>query len=203
MTGQILDHILHLQHHINLYEVIRRKNATHRHLQWYSSCHLLCWVAILSSVVLAILNPYWNLEGSFCPVLLMGHLHDVYWVNRYESTNLSTSSVLFLLLFSKFTSLNNCKYTHYLHHWLVWTCIGRETSHTRMFQAQCAYILPTVALMRASFLNVIKKLIYLNTFVLFFLLCSVGCQAITEQTHCSLWRVQNGWGGSQYVQQFQ
>ena len=131
---------------------------------------LSCHTGILSSVVLAILNPYWNLEGSFCPVLLMGHLHDVYWVNRSESTNLSTSSVLFLLLFSKFTSLNNCKYTHYLHHWPVQTCIGRETSHTRMFQAQCAYILPTVALMRASFLNVIKKTNIFKHFHFIFLL---------------------------------
>ena len=153
MTGQILDHILHLQHRIDLYEVIRHKNATHRHLQWYS-CHLLCWVAIPSSVVLAILNPYWNLEGSFCPVLLMGHLRDVYRVNRCESTNLLTS--LQCSSFSKFTSMNNCKSTHYLHHWPIRTCIGRETSHTRVIQVQCAYILPTVPLMHASFLNVIK-----------------------------------------------
>ena len=137
MTGQILDHILHLQHHIDLDEVIRLKNATLRHLQWYS-CHLLCWVAIPSSVVLAILNPYWNLEGSFCPVLLMGHLHDVYWVSRYESTNLSRSSVLFLLLFSKFTSLYNCKSTHYLHHWPVRTWKG-DKSHKNVSGTMCIY----------------------------------------------------------------
>ena len=90
--------------------------------------------------------------------LLMGHSRDVYRVNRCESANLSTSSVLFLLSFNKFVSSNNCKSTRYL-----WRRPVRRESHTRAFRAQCACVLPTVPLMRASFSSVI----YLNAVSLF------------------------------------
>ena len=42
-----------------------------------------------------------------------------------KSANLSTSSVLFLLSFSQFTSSDNCKSTRSLQYRPVWTCIGR------------------------------------------------------------------------------
>ena len=51
------------------------------------------------------------LEGSFHPVLLI-QSRDVCQVNRCESAILSTSSVLFLLSFSQFTSSNNCMYSY-------------------------------------------------------------------------------------------
>ena len=57
--AQILDvihHVLLLKRCNDLYEVMRHKNATHRHLQWYS-CHLLRRVAVPSSTVSAISNP--------------------------------------------------------------------------------------------------------------------------------------------------
>ena len=104
------------------------------------------------------------LEGSFRRVSLMGHSRDVYLVNRCESSNLSSSSKLFLLSFNKFVSSNNCKSTSYL-----WRRPVRRKSHTRAIRAQCACVLPTVPLMRASFPSVV----YLNgvsvcVFVVFF-----------------------------------
>ena len=93
------------------------------------------------------------LEGSFRRVLLMGHSRDVYQVNRCESSNLSSSSKLFLLSFNKFVSSNNCKSTSYL-----WRQPVRRKSHTRAIRAQCACVLPTVPLMRVSFPSVV----YLN-----------------------------------------
>ena len=140
--AQIVDHVLLLQHCSDLYEVMRHKNAAHQHLQWYFSCHLLhqdagmpdhrllcqpfqsllglgafilfhSWDTHVMSAGSAISKPSWI--GSFHPVSLMGHSCDVCWVSRCESTNLLTSSVLFLLSFSKFTSSNNyCKSIRYL-----------------------------------------------------------------------------------------
>ena len=98
------------------------------------------------------------LEGNFRRVLLMGHSRDVYLVNRCESANLSTSSVLFLLSFNKFVSSNNCKSTRYL-----WRRPVRRESHTRVIRAQCSCVLPTFPLMGSSFPSVI----YLNAVSLF------------------------------------
>ena len=123
------------------------------------------------------------LEGSFRRVLLMGHSRDVYLVNRCESANLSTSSVLFLLSFNKFVSSNNCKSTRYL-----WRRPVRRESHTRAIRAQCACVLPIVPLMRASFPSVI----YLNVVCLFvvvvfcFVFCCCCCCFINLFAQCRL-----------------
>ena len=53
------------------------------------------------------------LEGSIRSILPMGHSRYVYWVNKSENINLSTSSMIFFLLL---TSSNYCRSTHYL--WL-------------------------------------------------------------------------------------
>ena len=54
---------LKVLHRSVLYEGIRHKNATYRHLQWYSSCCLLRRVAVPSSAVSDISNPCW--KGAF------------------------------------------------------------------------------------------------------------------------------------------
>ena len=46
----VIHHVLLMQHCSDLYEVMRHKNATHRHLPWYSSCHLMRWVAVRTPV---------------------------------------------------------------------------------------------------------------------------------------------------------
>ena len=113
------------------------------------------------------------LEGSFRRILLMGHSRDVYRVNRCESANLSTSSVLFLLSFNKFVSSNNCKSTRYL-----WRRPVRRESHTRAIRAQCACVLPIVPLMRASFpsviyLNGVSVCVFVVVFFFNLLICAV------------------------------
>ena len=96
---------------------------------------------------------------------------DVYWVNRFEteSANLSTSSVLFLLSFTDLANLLHqitvdlpvmCSVGRETH-------VGRDTSHTRLIQVQCAYVLPTVLLKRESFPDAIYLIntVFFNYFL--------------------------------------
>ena len=90
-------------------------------------------------------NPCW--KGAF----VVFYLWDTHVMSTgsigCESANLSSSSILFFLLsFNKFVSSNNCKSARYL-----WRRPVRRESHTRAIRAQCACVLPTVPLMRASF----------------------------------------------------
>ena len=80
----------------------------------------------------------------------------------------------------------NCKSTHYLLRGPVRPHVGSETSHRRAIRAQCAYVLPTVPLMRASFADVM----YLNV-VCLIIFINLAAQRI-EQTHHSHIRVP--WG---------
>ena len=118
---------------------MRHKNAAHRHLQWYSSCHLLHQVAISSSAVLAISSPCW--KGAFILFYLYSHVMSARSIGVKALSCRHLQCYSYCRLVNLLHQITACIAIHYLWRWPVRTHVGREISHTRVIWAQCTYIL--------------------------------------------------------------